>query len=66
MLRERKEKKHENKRKQNKTSNMMLFRKMRALNINHKDFIAIQNAYDFFLHKVHIDMNVYKKNYFYK
>ena len=66
MLRDRKEKKHEGKRKENKSSNMMHFRKMSAFNINHKDFIEIQNVYDFFLHKVHIAMNVYKKNYFYK
>ena len=66
MLHDRKEKKHESKRKENKSSNMMHFRKMRAFNINHKDFIVIQNFYDFFLHKVHIAMNVYKKKYFYK
>ena len=43
-----KEKKHENKRKENKSSNMMHFREMRASNTNHKDFIVIQNVYDFF------------------
>ena len=35
-------------------------RKTRVFSINHKDFIVILNVYDFFLHKVHIDMNVYK------
>ena len=34
-------------------------RKIRVFNTNHKYFIVIQNFYDFFLHKVHIDMNVY-------
>ena len=61
MLGERKEKKHKNKTKENKSFNMMHFRKMRASNINHKDFIVIQNVYDFSLHKVHIAMNVHKK-----
>ena len=49
MLCERKEKKLKNKRKENKSSNMMHFRKMRASNINHKDFIVIQNFYNLFL-----------------
>ena len=54
-------KKARKQRKENKSSNIMHFRKMRAFNINHMDFIVIQNVYDFFLHKFHIAMNVYKK-----
>ena len=38
----------------------MHFRTMMAFNIN-KDFMVIQNVYDFFIHKVHIAMNVYEK-----
>ena len=52
MLHKRKDKKHKNKRKENKSSNVMHLRKMRTFNINHKDFIVIQNIYDFFFYKV--------------
>ena len=38
--------------------------KLKVFSINHNDFIVIQNVYDFFLNKVHMGMNVYKKNIF--
>ena len=35
--------------------------KVSLFSFNHKDFIVVQTVYDFFLHKIHIGMNVYEK-----